>query len=666
MVAVTTVGTGNDTISLYVSEDAYQGDAQFTISVDGAQIGGVQTTQAQHASGQNDVFNVLGDFGIGPHTVTVDFLNDAYGGTPGTDRNLYVDRIVRGVSSTTINAALYSAGPRDFSVGATLPPFGPVTIGSGPDSLVLEVSGDTYYKDGLFYPLFTISVDGVQVGGVQYATASHTSGPAQAFTVLGRFAPGPHAITLDFLNDAYGGTPGTDRNLYLDRVTNGGLVTQTRAAILSQGTFSVDVPAPAQVIAGSDITGPDSGYAVLNGTAGDDTIRAHGGGNTINGQGGSDTVAGGEGGGDTITVGALRDRLTSLNETVTIAGANNAVAAGDAAVTLSGTASGTVATLGDGDNTVRLDGVGHQVSTGSGRNTLALIGGGAQVRLTSYYTPNRYSDDITFTGTGNSVQAGLNQGKYPASGAVTINGGSGGGNFALGWGSGVVHTDGPGNVVSFGVGTFDVSPGSGYDTVIASGFPAPSVGTIHLAGPGNTVEGSGASLTVTGGDGGGTFNLNPAYISVPSPYSIVTGGEGNVFNLRGVTAAIDAGSGSDTVSLFGSRATLVFHGSGNLLFMHPGGQGSQSGPPAPVATVADQSSDLQTYVDNASASLTFSELGAGAVVHLLGGNGGYATPGQALAALTSDGAGGTLLPLTNGTIDFAAGIQLGAGNFAIG
>jgi len=572
---------------------------------------------------------------------------------------------VRGTDYNYTNTALDSAGPRDFALGAIQPPTGPVTIGSGPDSLVLDISGDAYSKDGQYYALFTVSVDGVRIGGVQSATASHRSGQSQAFTVKGSFGPGRHTVALDFLNDASGGTPATDRDLYLDSVTNGGLITQTRAAILSQGPFSVDVPAPALVTTGSDVTGPASGYAVLNGTAGDDTIAAHGAGNTINGQGGNDTITGSEGGSDTITAGAPRDLLRNLNETVTIAGLNNSVVAGDEAVTLSGSASGTIVTLGEGNNTVKLDGAGNQVTTGAGANTLVLTGGGAQVRLADFFAPNSYSDDITFTGTGNSVQAGLFQGKYPASGKVNIDGGSGNGNFALGWGSGVVRTDGPGNVVSFGAGTFDISPGSGQDTVIASGFPATPVGTIHLAGTGNTVQGSGATLTVTGGDGGGSFTLDPSFGSVPAASSIITGGLGNVFTLQNVFSSIDAGSGSDTVSLSGGTESLVFHGSGDLLFVHSG-RGGQPGPTNPTATISDQSSDLQAYVDNSLATLTFTQLGAAAVIHLLGGNGGYAMPDQAFAALTPDGAGGTMLRLTSGTIDFAPGIQLRVDTFAIG
>jgi hypothetical protein len=41
---------------LGISEDAYQGDAQFTVSVDGKQLGGTFTTTASHASAISQSF----------------------------------------------------------------------------------------------------------------------------------------------------------------------------------------------------------------------------------------------------------------------------------------------------------------------------------------------------------------------------------------------------------------------------------------------------------------------------------------------------------------------------------------------------------------------------------------------------------------------------------
>ena len=79
--AVVSVGAGPDTLALSVAEDAWEGDAQFTISVDGTQVGGVQTATASQSAGQTQTFDVLGTFGTGSHDVSVDFLNDAYDGT---------------------------------------------------------------------------------------------------------------------------------------------------------------------------------------------------------------------------------------------------------------------------------------------------------------------------------------------------------------------------------------------------------------------------------------------------------------------------------------------------------------------------------------------------------------------------------------------------------
>jgi hypothetical protein len=115
----TTIGSGSDTLVLRLSQDLYQAAAQFTISIDGVQRGGTQSISdtALHGSGVTDVFNVLGSFAPGDHTVAINFLNDAYGGTATTDRNLYLE-------ATTYDGAavgggvltLLSAGTQTFTV----------------------------------------------------------------------------------------------------------------------------------------------------------------------------------------------------------------------------------------------------------------------------------------------------------------------------------------------------------------------------------------------------------------------------------------------------------------------------------------------------------------------------------------------------------------------
>ena len=250
---VTTIGAGSEKLALAISEDAYGGDAQFTVGVDGQQVGDTLTASSLHNSGQSDVVNVLGDWASGPHTVTVNFLNDAYDGTPATDRNLYVDGAAYdGAPVDGAARALYPAGPASFGFTAS-PPLqsvaGPVTVGSGSDTLALQVSEDAYKGDAQF----TVAVDGQQVGGVLTATAEHGGGASNAVNVLGNWAAGPHTVTVNFLNDAYDGTADTDRNLYVDGATyDGKAVGGASLSLLSSGPQSFSLADP-----GSTFTWPD-------------------------------------------------------------------------------------------------------------------------------------------------------------------------------------------------------------------------------------------------------------------------------------------------------------------------------------------------------------------------------------------------------------------------
>ena len=76
-------GTGPDSLVLKISQDAYQGTPQYTVSVDGKQVGGTFTASASHAAKQSDTLTLKGDWAAGAHKVSVKFLNDAWGGTDG-------------------------------------------------------------------------------------------------------------------------------------------------------------------------------------------------------------------------------------------------------------------------------------------------------------------------------------------------------------------------------------------------------------------------------------------------------------------------------------------------------------------------------------------------------------------------------------------------------
>ena len=175
------IGSGSDALVLRVSEDAYQGDAQFTVSVDGQQVGDVLTATALHGSGTEDLIFVGGTFGFVSHTVTVNFLNDAYDGTPATDRNLYVDSIDTSGAGTLPDgqAVLYSAGPRSFSFRFPAPNtkiwVGGNSDNSFDDPLNWTPSGTPQSTDQLFIPAGTININGGDANGAMLRPQPYTA-----------------------------------------------------------------------------------------------------------------------------------------------------------------------------------------------------------------------------------------------------------------------------------------------------------------------------------------------------------------------------------------------------------------------------------------------------------------------------------------------------------
>ncbi len=218
-----------DTLSLRLSEDAWQGDAQFTVSVDGTQVGGVRAVSALHAGGASQVVSLDGPWGGGAHRVAVAFINDAYGGSPATDRNLYVDSVAYdGTTYAGTAATLDSNATATCSVGA-----GAAAAAAPPDMLTLHLSEDAWQGDARF----TVSVDGRQLDTATAVTTLHGSGQMQDFSFAAALGAGAHTVGVSFVNDAYGGTAATDRNLYVGGIDiNGSHVGSGMAALWSNGS----------------------------------------------------------------------------------------------------------------------------------------------------------------------------------------------------------------------------------------------------------------------------------------------------------------------------------------------------------------------------------------------------------------------------------------------
>ena len=92
-----------DTLTLHLAEDAWEGDAQFTLSVDGKVVSTPQAVVALHNAGAWEDLSFTGNLGSGSHAIGVTFTNDAYGGTSTTDRNLQVNGI-------SVNEQQYGSG----------------------------------------------------------------------------------------------------------------------------------------------------------------------------------------------------------------------------------------------------------------------------------------------------------------------------------------------------------------------------------------------------------------------------------------------------------------------------------------------------------------------------------------------------------------------------
>jgi hypothetical protein len=117
-VGLNSLSAAKDTLVLNLSEDAYNGDAQFTVSVDGKALGPAQSVTALHSAGQHELFTYTGDWGAGAHKVTISYANDAYGGSSTTDRNLYVNAITLDGATTTENAAQWANGAVTYTVNS--------------------------------------------------------------------------------------------------------------------------------------------------------------------------------------------------------------------------------------------------------------------------------------------------------------------------------------------------------------------------------------------------------------------------------------------------------------------------------------------------------------------------------------------------------------------
>lgn len=297
-------GSANDfALSIVLGADIWDGNPIAVVLVDGVEAFRGEIA-ALHIDG--GAVLALGKVSGVPHVVTVQFLNDAWGGTSDTDRNLYVENILVNGLPTGQSAALTSAGAIEFAVS---PPVEQdvVFIGSGANTIRIGLSGDLWRG----WASFTVLLDGVVLVEDMFATAVHAVGATVFLDVRTNLGRAPHALTVRFGNDQFGGSTDTDRNLYVDSIAVDGIDQDMGAVLLKNGhaTFVVvaaSAPPPhSMVLPGGD------GDDILTGNRGNDTLEAGFGDDTLDGGAGADSLVGGPGD-DVYVVDHALDKLVEL------------------------------------------------------------------------------------------------------------------------------------------------------------------------------------------------------------------------------------------------------------------------------------------------------------------------------------------------------------------
>jgi Ca2+-binding RTX toxin-like protein len=278
-----TLGTGKDTLVLKLNQDFWSGSAQYTLHVNGQQIGGTLAASALKSSGLVDTVTLRGDFGDSV-SLGVRFINDAWGGSTDRDRNLYIQDInLNGADLDGLGMAIKgSSTPLLFQVNKPTS----LTFGTGNDTLVLKISQD-FWKEAAQY---TVSVNGTQIGGTLTAAAIKAYGQTDTITIKGNWGDAVN-LSVRFLNDGWGGHATLDRNLHINSVQMNGVdlgLSQTLGPPIST-TFSfakpVALPAPtfAQLAEGT------ASANTLTGGAGADILQGGAGADVLTGGAGADT-----------------------------------------------------------------------------------------------------------------------------------------------------------------------------------------------------------------------------------------------------------------------------------------------------------------------------------------------------------------------------------------
>jgi RTX calcium-binding nonapeptide repeat (4 copies) len=280
-------------------------------------------------------------------------------------------------------------------------------------------------------------------------------------------------------------------------------------------------------------------------------------------------------------------------------------------------------------NAINANGGNDVVNAGLGNATVTTSTGDVVTNLAGYL-------NTVSGGDGRNIVSG-------SWGLTSVTLGNGNDSVSMGGFANTVRLGNGNDLVKGGQGADEIVLGNGDDSVSENGF----FNSVRVGSGTNTIiAGSGLATVVAGG---GTD-------------AITLAGTGNNVTLNGSTATVSGGQGADRVTATRGRESLTFAGWNSTADLNG----------TTVASITDLGNALRVNVGSSTQTDTLTGFGSRdtfGVVDLQNGAGGYTSINAVVAALHSDGHGGTMLALgTTGSIDFANtnANQIHASNFKIG
>jgi hypothetical protein len=230
-------------IEIEASANLYEGAPLLNILVDGKIVAGQVAITADFTKGERQTLRFTDPAFLGAGEISLRFLNDLWGGSRDTDRNVHIHQ-VKLPGRTLVNAdAVYMVGGRALSAlqadgrnmlwtnGTLTFNAQPKETGPVANELRIVASGDAFEGN----PVLRVAVDGVILGDYE-VSALRKDGQTQEFRLTVGNLLNSGNLDLRMMNDKWGGSKDKDRNLLISEVTLNGTRLNNRTATYDNRT----------------------------------------------------------------------------------------------------------------------------------------------------------------------------------------------------------------------------------------------------------------------------------------------------------------------------------------------------------------------------------------------------------------------------------------------